>query len=281
MLTSNSCFGRTHIGKVRRENEDRFLVDSWPYRSAVLAVVADGMGSYGGGAIASASVVETFAQLVTQDLPNSRLERYELLLSAFYKADENIRALQASTYPEMGATVAAAMIAGNELLHLYSGDCRLYHFMSTGVPYSTCDHSVVRALVNSGSISESEADIHPMRNIVTSCLGGPSAKLRLTVDPQLVDPASPETLLDGPFRQLAPGDLIVMCSDGLWSGLGKDQLTDVVQRAALSSRDSERLCDSLVELALSGPAADNITGIVLDADALFVDFPRHDIKSET
>jgi len=238
MLTSSGCFGHTHIGKVRQDNEDRFLVDFWPNRSAVLAVIADGMGAYGGGATAAATVIETFAQLTHRELPPSRSERYELLLSAFYRADDRVRELQASTYPEMGATVAAAIITGNELLHLYSGDCRVYHF------------------------AKGEAS------------GGPTTKLRLTVDPQLGGSELPEIPSEGPFRLLSTGDVIVMCSDGLWSGLDGNVLANTVRRSRSSRMDAKELSNLLVELALSGPAADNITGVVLDADSLSADFER-------
>jgi len=274
MLTSSGCFGHTHIGKVRQDNEDRFLVDFWPNRSAVLAVIADGMGAYGGGATAAATVIETFAQLTHRELPPSRSERYELLLSAFYRADDRVRELQASTYPEMGATVAAAIITGNELLHLYSGDCRVYHFAKGEAIYVSRDHSVVRALVEAGMINETEAAVHPMRNIVTSCLGGPTTKLRLTVDPQLGGSELPEIPSEGPFRLLSTGDVIVMCSDGLWSGLDGNVLANTVRRSRSSRMDAKELSNLLVELALSGPAADNITGVVLDADSLSADFER-------
>lgn len=272
MLTSNGCFGHTHIGKVRTENEDRFLVDFWPNRSAVLAVIADGMGAYGGGAIAATAVIETFGLLTSQHLPASRLERYELLLSAFYEADDRIRELQASTYPEMGATVAAVIITGNELLHLYSGDCRLYHFIRSKAPYVSRDHSIVRAMVDAGTISDTEATVHPMRNIVTSCLGGPTTKVRLTVDPQLEGSVLSETHLAGPFRLLESGDVVVMCSDGLWSGIDGDGMMDTVLRGTGLRMNSEELSNALVQLALSGSATDNITGIVLDVDALYADF---------
>jgi protein phosphatase len=198
------------------------------------------------------------------------------LLSAFYKADDRVRELQSSTYPEMGATVAAVIITGNELLHLYSGDCRLYHFNGGKAPYVSHDHSIVRAMVDAGTISESEAAVHPMRNIVTSCIGGPTRKVRLTVDPQLVGSVSSEPQFAGPFRWLASDDIIVMCSDGLWSGINDDDLTETVMRGAVSRMGSDELSNTLVQLALSGAAADNITGIVLDGDVWNTDFYRSD-----
>jgi PPM family protein phosphatase len=270
MLTINGSFGQTHVGKVRKENEDRFLINVWPEQPAVLAVVADGMGSYGGGADAAQAVVEAFSELLHQPLPETVSCQYEMLLGAFYAADAQIRVLQSSSFPDMGATALATIITPNYLLYLHAGDCRLYHFKDEEPVFYSHDHSIIQALIDSGTIDEHQAARHPMRNIVTSCLGGPQANSRLSIDPQWNSDDQEFPGEFGPQRPLSSGDIIVMCSDGLWSDIRCSELSEIVGQAVANVSRAETLSSKLAETALSRTGADNITAIVFDVDALRV-----------
>jgi serine/threonine protein phosphatase PrpC len=191
-----------------------------------------------------------------------------MLLSAFYRADARIRNLQGLGTSEMGATVVACVATENEVLHLHAGDCRIFHFSGDRLAYVSHDHSVVQALVDSGIIDEQDAVAHPMRNAVTSCVGGPSSNLRLTIDPQYDADDSDGIQGDSAFRALSNGDVIVMCSDGLWSEVGRDKMWAAVKRTRLTGCVATELSAALLQLALAGPATDNITAIVIDTDRL-------------
>ena len=280
MSTHSGCYGRSHIGKVRTENEDSFLIEYWPTQSAAIVVVADGMGSYGGGATAAMAVTETFAELVSKPLPHSRNARYELLLGAFYHADAKIKWLQDTSNPEMGATVAAAIVTEDELMYLYAGDCRVYHFSRDGETFISRDHSVTRALLDAGKIDQDEAARHPMGSVVTSCLGGPPLTSRITIDPQYADGLSSDDENSGPFRKLAHGDIIVLCCDGLWGEIADNSISVLVQRSRFYGQSAKQISSGLINLALDGPATDNITGIVIDADALYAEFAAREAEED-
>jgi protein phosphatase len=253
----------TCVGRRKGVNEDAVLLSRWHDESgAVLAVVVDGMGSYGGGDAAARIAVDAFAELLDTPLPASRFERHEALLGAFYKADARIREAGASHCPEMGATAVAAIIAPDEMMHLHAGDCRLYLVRDGAIIYRTRDHSAVQVLVDSGRIRPEEAHEHHMRNLVTSCLGGPNAIARLTVDPSMpTDEAGALGQADGPLVTLLDGDRIVLCSDGLWGELRDGELLALINRCE-SPNDSDLLARELVALARDAGAEDDISVIV-------------------
>jgi len=250
-LTSHA---QTHPGKKREINEDNYLLESWPDKSAILAVVADGMGGHRGGEVASKIAVDTFRELLNQPLPSETLTRYELLLKAFYDADTAIReqACQDFGLMNMGTTIIAAIITPTELIHLYAGDCRLYHFLGDSPPYITADHSVVQVLIELGKITPEEVSTHPMRSVVNSCLGG-RGKSQLSIDPKWDSSPSP-------VRELHSGALLLLCSDGLHGEIRAKHLASLVQQF----RDSpEKLTKACVEAALDSGGNDNITVIAI------------------
>jgi PPM family protein phosphatase len=250
-LTSNA---QTHPGKKREINEDNYLLESWPDESAILAVVADGMGGYRGGEVASKIAVETFRELLKQPLPSETLTRHELLLKAFYDADTAIReqACQDFGLMNMGTTIIAAIITPTELIHLHAGDCRLYHFSGDSPPYITADHSVVQVLIELGKITPEDVSTHPMRSVVNSCLGG-RGESQLSIDPKWDSSPSP-------MRELHSGDLLLLSSDGLHGEISPQQLQNIVQQL----KDSpEQLTKACVEAALESGGNDNITVIAI------------------
>jgi PPM family protein phosphatase len=251
-LTSHA---QTHPGKKREINEDNYLLESWPDKSAILAVVADGMGGHRGGEVASKIAVDTFRELLKQPLPSETLARRdELLLKAFYDAEKAIeeQACQDFGLMNMGTTIIAAIITPTELIHLYAGDCRLYHFRGDSPPYITADHSVVQVLIELGKITPEEVSTHPMRSVVNSCLGG-RGKSQLSIDPKWDSSPSP-------VRELHSGDLLLLCSDGLHGEIRAKHLASLVQQF----RDSpEKLTKACVEAALDSGGNDNITVIAI------------------
>lgn len=245
---------KTDIGKKRETNEDNYLIESWEDKSAILAVVADGMGGHRGGEVASQIAVDTFRELLKNPLPSEASERYELLLKAFYDADSAIREKGNTAFGllGMGTTIVAAIVTPTELIHLYAGDCRLYHFGGDDFPYMTADHSVVRVLLDLGQITPEQVATHPMRSVVNSCLGG-QGNAQFSVDPKWDD--SPSVI-----RKLQAGDLLLLCSDGLHGEISDAELQGLVAQF----RDvPEKLTEACVTAALQSGGADNITVIAI------------------
>ncbi len=243
-------------GKVRKVNEDAKLVKPWADESALLAVVVDGMGGQGGGKEAAKIALDIFNGLLKQPLPQTSEARYHLLLESFYAADKAIRerASQDFELMKMGATVVAAIITRSECLHLYAGDCRLYHFSGETSPYITSDHTPITVLLKLGEITPEEAVNHPMRSVVMSCLGGGKEKAKLSVDPKWNDNNCPV------LRKLLPGDVLVLCSDGLHGEISDSQLQSLVQTHKKTPADLTKAC---VNAALKQGGQDNISVVAI------------------
>ncbi len=253
-----SCKARTDRGKVRELNEDNFILQSWPDNSAILAVIADGMGGHNAGEIASEIAINTFAKLLENPLPKDNHGKYELLLERFYAADAAIRKHGSENFAtsNMGTTIVAVIATETDYIHLYAGDCRLYHCRN-GVPiYVTSDHSLVQVLVNMEQITPEEALTHPMRSVVNSCLGG-KGKDHLFIDPKWGDLEYPVA------RDLLPGDLLLLCSDGLHGELLPSELELLVQQF---DDDPKKLTSVCIEAALERGGRDNITVIAIQVE---------------
>ncbi|WP_254563872.1 PP2C family serine/threonine-protein phosphatase [Oscillatoria sp. HE19RPO] len=246
---------KTNKGQVRKVNEDAKFVKPWPDKSALLAVVADGMGGQRGGKEAAKIAIDTFKELLKQPLPATPEERYHFLLQGFHAADQAIReqASQDFGLMKMGATVVAAIITQSECLHLYAGDCRFYHFSGDTSPYVTSDHTPISVLLKLGEITPEESVNHPMRSVVMSCLGG-GEKAKLSVDPKWNDPNSPV------LRELHPGDVLVLCSDGLHGEMSDSELQDFVK---ISKKSPAQLTQSCVDYALKQGGKDNISMVAI------------------
>ena len=127
------------------------------------------------------------------------------------------------------------------------GDSRIYLVRNNKVLERSRDHSHVEVLIQEGAISEEEAQDHPMRNFVECCLGGDAPVPDMTITPKL---------------PLEPGDVLLVCSDGLWSGLGDDDM------ATIGLPGENKLADNLKSLSLkalnaNSPYSDNTTGAAL------------------
>jgi len=233
----------TDIGCVRENNEDYFCYwepsrDSEFERKGRLLIVADGMGGHEGGQEASHIAVET----VQQAYAAAREGDPRLwLLDGFQEAHERIHQF-AFEHPDlhgMGTTCTAVALLGYDLYYAHVGDSRLYLMRDSHLYRITRDHSYVGRLVEQGIISPEEANSHPQRNILTAALGTGADLL----------PESPEQPI-----LLEVGDLLLLCSDGLWSLLSDDELQD-----AASSGTPEKVAAQLVEQAKDRGGVDNIT----------------------
>jgi serine/threonine protein phosphatase PrpC len=226
----------------REENQDRVAIAIGD-GAAFLAVV-DGMGGHADGARAAEVAMRA---MVGEFWEASRplFDPEGFLHLTIGRAHEAVVDLGRGLPPEIRprATCAACLVQGSNAYWAHVGDSRIYQLRAGHVLARTRDHSHVELLLRAGRITERQAQDHPMRNYVECCIGG--------------DPVLPEMSLSG-RNPLAAGDVLLLCSDGLWSGLTDEQL------AALSLRAERGLRDALADLgqrALAGtaPFADNTT----------------------
>lgn len=239
--------GLSDIGCQRENNEDQFAywepdADEEFARKGRLAIVADGMGGHEGGQEASRIAVETI-QEVFAETPDS--DAQSLLAIGFQIAHERILEYAAG-HPElhgMGTTATAIALLGNQLYYAHVGDSRLYLVRGTHISRLTHDHSYVGRLVESGVISAAEAEIHPQRHILTAALGA-GAELWPEIPPQAVE--------------LQEGDVLILCTDGLWSLLSENEIQTVV----IESEPPEA-CRALIQMTRDRGGPDNITVQVL------------------
>jgi len=248
-------------GPSREGNEDDLgLVELAPGR--LLAVVADGMGGHNDGELASRQAVETVLgcdpKLLTGEIT---VAAYDALLTALLSADEKIGALATGAYRNPGCTLVAALVDESAgALHLHAGDCRLYQVRRGEVIYRTVDHSLAELAFRDGLITEDRMLVHPMAGVVTSCLGGDSDG-QPEVEPRWLEGAAAD---DQPaILRLPPGDLLLLCSDGVSGVVPKATIAEV----AAEESPPPTLVAALEERVLDLGAPDNYTALAVRVGA--------------
>jgi PPM family protein phosphatase len=239
------------VGCQRSNNEDATSywepkTDDEFQKKGRLAVVADGMGGYEGGQEASRLAVETIKDVYGQE---STDDPRDALLKGFHAAHDRIREY-AEAHPEfhgMGTTCTALALNDLHLYFAHVGDSRLYLVRGENILRLTRDHSYVGRLVESGVLRSDEAERHPQRHILTAALG---AGTEVAAD----SPTSPLTLENG--------DVLVLCTDGLWSLVQEPEILSIVR-----SHDASAACAQLVKLARERSGPDNITVQILRVSA--------------
>ena len=228
---------KTHVGRVRKINEDAILV----LPDAQIWVVSDGMGGHEGGDYASRTVIDAIAVLPPDMQATEKLGQ---LRSALQRAHQTIVTEAASRHATMGATVVALVLADGHFGALWAGDSRLYRLRDGKMELLTTDHSVVASLVANGQLTWDEAEQHPQSNAITRAVGVGDA---LELDK-----------INGDARA---GDRFLLCSDGLNKYAGIAELG-----RSLSGVPIEVVTDNLVQLALDRGGADNVSVIVVDVE---------------
>jgi len=233
MLRVGEHFERTDTGRQRRVNEDAF------HARAPLFIVADGMGGAQAGEVASGTAVEMIPGEIASD--GGSVE--QLLADAVQAANARIHELSVSDDERagMGTTLTAAWVGEKEVTLVHVGDSRCYRWRDGGLERLTDDHSLVEEMVRQGRLTPEEAAVHPQRSIITRALG-----------PE--DVVEPDTLTV-PARG---GDLFLLCSDGLTSMIGEDEIAAVLA----STDDIEAAGRALVDRANEAGGKDNITVVL-------------------
>jgi protein phosphatase len=244
---------RTDLGRVRKNNEDCFAMDS----SLQLYVLSDGMGGQAHGEVASKLAVETVLTHCKQ-AENSRAtpifgesstevsERTNRLASAIRLANRKVFEMAASN-PEqkgMGATVVAAWIDSQRLSIAHVGDSRAYLLRAGSLDQLTADHSLVAEKVRVGILTPQEADASEMQSVLTRAVGTQNS----------VD-------VDTDEQVLLAGDFLLLCSDGLTRMVTDPEIASTL----LTSSSAQESAERLVDLANEYGGVDNVSVIVLHA----------------
>jgi protein phosphatase len=230
------------IGCARSNNED-FCGHSVESPHEVVFAVADGVGGYDGGEVASQMAVEVTLAAYRESAPS--LGPAKRLYRAVQRANIEIhnRALAVPELRRMATTLTAAVVAEGDLHAVHCGDCRLYLIRGGRIQQMTKDHTVVGERVRLGMISEKEARNHPERSALSRCIGR-----------ELI------ASLDRIAMPLRPADRVIVCTDGL-HGMLEDGEIDQLSRG-LAPSDA---CRKLINEANSRGAADNVTAACLIA----------------
>jgi PPM family protein phosphatase len=211
----------------RQENQDRIAV--LRSDSSALIVAVDGMGGHAEGARAAEVTVATLRECFEASR-HPILDPQGFLTLALARAHDRVVALgpDVTIDHKPRATCAVALIQDGSCFWAHVGDSRVYQVRAGAVHARTRDHSHVELLLREGLIRESEMKGHPMRNYVECCLGG--------------DRSLPDMSIEG-HRGLATGDLVLVCTDGLWSGVDDREV------AALGEVPPDGLDAALARLA--------------------------------
>jgi len=234
----------THVGRVRRLNEDSLL--SRP--DIGLWAVADGMGGHGGGDVASAAVVSALATIENHSSAADLLNQFE---ARIVRVNSELRALaKARATSIIGSTLAAILIHGAHYACVWCGDSRVYLLRNGALAQLSRDHSEVQDLIDKGILDQEEARTWSRRNVITRAVG--------------VDDVAALEIADGPA---AAGDQFLLCSDGLTAHVGNAEIA-----AILRSGEPQKSCDALMALTLERGGTDNVSIIIIacERDALTI-----------
>jgi protein phosphatase len=236
--------GQTNQG-IRENNEDRFAIDE----ERRIQVVADGLGGRSGGARAAEIAVEVISREIGARLDQGG-EASEVVQRALTEANRAVLELcnELGMGRGAGAAVVVAFWRGDQVVISWLGDCRAYRLSEGKVNRLTEDHTVRRALIRSGTITEEQASASPIRHVLYRYLGCP----------ELPDPF--ECRSYRPQRE----DRFILATDGLYPFLEGGELL----AACRAHPDPQECANHLVELALARGSRDNITGVVLAFEPL-------------
>lgn len=231
--------GATDVGLRRSNNEDNYLI----LQEAGMLTVADGMGGAAAGEVASGIFVESAAEIFKEGHVASADHASVMVQDAFRLANERMIE-HVRKYPDhqgMGCTAELLVITGERYVLGHVGDSRGYVLREGELRQITKDHSLVQQQVDKGLISKADARNHAMKNVVLRALG---ANIELSLD-----------LIRG---RVVPGDLFLLCSDGLTDMLEDEEIKKVVA----SSRRLEEKVKLLIDGAKAAGGRDNVTVVL-------------------
>jgi len=251
----------TGVGLVRDHNEDGFLTFELSLGGGMkgiqfcLAAVADGLGGHEGGEIASDLALRVLAEnmvhgIISPALPSDSTRLIGesvsgLLRESVQKANGEVYAQGQLKHNGMATTLVAVAVLGQTTCIANVGDSRIYLLEENELRQLSKDHSLVQEMVDKGKIKPEQIYTHPMRSIISRCLG-----------------LGPKVDVDLFHEELKPGDSLLLCSDGLWEMVRDNELRDIL----LAADSAQSACDRLRAQANENGGVDNITAIVLKAN---------------
>jgi serine/threonine-protein phosphatase Stp1 len=229
---------RTETGKVRVRNEDAIL--NFPERG--LWAVADGMGGHQNGALASRLIVESLAELPCAGSLEDRVKQLRHCLHQLnLRLGRDLTLLRDRPDPVVGSTVVALLAVGDRAACVWAGDSRCYLWRHKHLYQLSRDHSLAQQMIDEQRLTAEQAACHPSAHALTRAIG-----------------ANEELVLDILQFELLPGDVLLLCSDGLYQGHTADSLG-----AALDFSTPAQALTRLFNQVLSGPARDNLSAVVI------------------
>ena len=230
----------------RQDNQDRAAVVV--SENAALMMVFDGMGGHSDGAMAAETGLKVLQDRFTA-AKQPIFDPQGFLYMALSKAHDEVVALGADVDVDFRprATCAVCLVQEGGSYWAHIGDSRIYQVRHQRVMLRSRDHSHVEVLIQEGAITEEEAQDHPMRNFVECCIGGDSPVPDMSITSRV---------------RLEPGDVLLACSDGLWSGMSDEDM------AAIGQPGEKNLVENLKALSIqalnvNSPYSDNTTGTAL------------------
>ena len=238
------AFSITDVGRKRKLNQDYVFASDQPLGNLPnIFIVADGMGGHNAGDYASKYAVETVKEEIVRSFEKSPVK---ILRAAIESANAHIRkkAGEETALTGMGKTMVAATCLGDKYLEVANvGDSRLYVVNDRKMEQVTRDHSLVEEMIRMGGIDRAAARSHPDKNIITRAIGAKDA-----------------VEADFFHVELEPGDLVLMCSDGLTNMLDDEEIHMI-----LSSQEGlEGKAEELVKAANLNGGRDNIAVILIE-----------------
>ena len=238
-------WGLSDPGCVRKQNQDAYHIEQID-KNTLLGIVCDGMGGAKSGNIASTLAVDVFVQEIRRCYKSSMDQDKidQMLLSAAKLANFTVydQSLQIEEFDGMGTTLVGVLIKGRKATVINVGDSRAYGIDADGIHQITKDHSLVQMMVDKGELTPERAKTYPGKNFITRAIG-----------------TEPIIISDLFHRNLAKGDFILLCSDGL-SNMMDDQeiLFEVVHGV-----NKQHCCQRLLNIAQNRGAPDNVTSVLI------------------
>lgn len=238
-------FGLSDVGCIRELNEDCYCICGFGDNSERgFCILADGMGGHNAGEVASQNAVKLIAEEMNKLLESGEKEIPGQLSRAVSAANTGVYTMASENpiHRGMGTTVVTAFIDDGTAYVANVGDSRAYAVRDDEIVQITTDHSVVSELVMRGTITKEEARLHPQKNIITRAVG--------------TDKSVRTDIFEYNY---SPGDVMIICSDGLSTMLDDNRILEIIK----SKKTSEDTVNSLIAAAKDEGGLDNITVICI------------------
>ncbi len=239
-------YAQTDIGLVRQVNQDAFYI-SEENEKYKLCILADGMGGYTGGEIASRLACMSAAKYIKGNFNSekeyAKEELMQIIRMAMEYSNEIVyeKSREEKELEQMGTTMEVCLIYNNRVYIGHIGDSRIYRIRQNIMRKITVDHSYVQKLVKDGTITKEEAINHPKKNMLMKALG-------------CEEQIEPDVMVKG----FNPKDIILMCSDGLTNMISEQEIYNIVEQ------DTQNAVEKLIKKAKELGGRDNITVIIIE-----------------